>query len=168
MRQHASGTCLQYTDDTNLNYHITVKDIYICLKRVNGDLVSIKFWSSNTNLIYNSTKTKILLFSTKQMSRLHNKLGDLYTLKPGDVLLEIVSSYQALGTPSWRTCHGMSMSVYQLEMLIYLLITWDSSSDLLHFTWERALPKVWFLVSWIMQTIFSIICRSIFKTRCRK
>ena len=91
MSQHASGTCLWYTDDTSLNYNITVMDLYTCVKRGNGDLVSIKSWSSNTNLIFNSTKIKVLLFSTKQMRKLHNLHGDLYFLKPGDVPLERVT-----------------------------------------------------------------------------
>ena len=63
---HTSGTCFQYVDDTSLYCHTTVKDLDTCVKQVNNDLVSIKSWSISTNLIFNSTKTKMLLFSTKQ------------------------------------------------------------------------------------------------------
>ena len=74
--------------------HNTVKDFDACVKRVNGDLVSTKSCSSNTNLIYNLKNTKTLIFSTTQMSRLHKLHDNLHVLKSSDVPLERVSSYE--------------------------------------------------------------------------
>ena len=75
----------------------TIKNLDTCVKRVNDDLVAVKSWSSNANLIFNSTKTKILPFSSKQMSRFHNLHGNLHVWKPDDFSLESVSSYKVLG-----------------------------------------------------------------------
>lgn len=83
MSENASGICLQYADDTSLYYDTTIKDLDTYVKQVNDDLVSIKSRSSNTNLIFHSTQTKTLHFSTKQMSRLQNLHGNLYVQKSG-------------------------------------------------------------------------------------
>ena len=71
MNQNIQGNCLQYADDTNLYYHTKPKDLSECVNKMNIDLKNLINWSNSTNLIFNSTKTKTLLFSTLQMGRTH-------------------------------------------------------------------------------------------------
>ena len=57
--------CLQYADDTTLYRARKKKDIH-----------SISRWSSKTNLIFNSAKTKVMVISTPQMSKHHHQLKE--------------------------------------------------------------------------------------------
>ena len=49
--------CLQYTYDIN---------------SIEKDIQAISRWSNDTNLTFNSAKTKVMTISTPQMSKHHN------------------------------------------------------------------------------------------------
>ena len=46
-----------------------------CANRMNNSLQSIESWAADSNLLLNETKTKQMLVTTRQMSRVHD-LGD--------------------------------------------------------------------------------------------
>lgn len=69
------STCIQYADDTTMLLHASQKDLKDCVNRMNNTLQSIESWAADSNLPLNETKTKQMLVTTRQMSRVHD-LGD--------------------------------------------------------------------------------------------
>ena len=72
MSNNTKSSCLQFADDIDLYHHCKFKELNTCVKTMESDLNSLMTWSASTNLIFNRTKTKSMLFSTTQMSRKHN------------------------------------------------------------------------------------------------
>ena len=66
------STCLQFADDTILYKRCKVKDIPDCATIIQNDVEHLKSWSDVNSLVFNRTKTKTMIFSTKQMSRYHH------------------------------------------------------------------------------------------------
>ena len=66
-----SSTCLQFAGDTTLYKRCKVKDIPDCANIIQNDVEHLKAWSDVNSLVFNGTKTKTMIFSTKQMSRYH-------------------------------------------------------------------------------------------------
>jgi len=97
MKDQASCPCLQYADDTSLLFHCKPQELPSCVEKVNNNLRNLMSWSTDNNLIFNSTKTKTILFSTSQMSRVHNLAGSTLTIKPQDEPIERVKSFKVLG-----------------------------------------------------------------------
>ena len=52
--------------------HSKVKDIGCCVSRLEEDLARLSNWSKDQNPVFNDSKTKLLLFSTYQMSLKYN------------------------------------------------------------------------------------------------
>ena len=63
---------------------------------IKDDLTKNVEWSSDNNLIFNTGKTKSILFGTRQMLRTRNlNDSDLYTIKAGGgITIERMSSYK--------------------------------------------------------------------------
>ena len=69
---HREEECLQYADDSTLYHHCTIEELEVNAKQnLEKSLSSLNDWSSRINLVLNETKTKVMLFSTKQMARYH-------------------------------------------------------------------------------------------------
>ena len=65
-------SCLQYADDSTLYKHCKITVIATCKSNLEESLTNISDWSTHTNLIFNDTKTKMMMFATQQMARYHN------------------------------------------------------------------------------------------------
>ena len=72
MSTFTSSTCLQLADDTTLYKRCKVKDIHDCANIIQNDVEHLKAWSDVNSLVFNGTKTKTMIFSTKQRSRYHH------------------------------------------------------------------------------------------------
>ena len=57
-------------------HHATPKNLDICVDKVKKTLSSIKSWAADSNSLFNETKTKHMVISTKQMSKVHNLDGN--------------------------------------------------------------------------------------------
>lgn len=92
------STCFQYADDTTVLLHAPPKDLNDCVNRMNNTLQSIESWAADSNLLLNETKTKQMLVTTRQMSRVHD-LGD-YTppLSLKNKIVDRVDRFRLLGT----------------------------------------------------------------------
>ena len=92
------STCFQYVDDTTVLLHAPPKELKDCVNRMNNILQSIESWAADSNLLLNETKTKQMLITTRQMSRVHD-LGD-YTppLSLKNKLVDRVDRFKLLGT----------------------------------------------------------------------
>ena len=93
-----NSTCVQYADDSSLYDHCKPRNLPSCIQRMTENLEGVIKWSKSTNLIFNSIKTKSMLFSTTQMNRIHNlNRDDVVVLKPCDQEIARVKSYKILG-----------------------------------------------------------------------
>lgn len=92
------STCFQYADDTTVLLHAPPKNLKDCVNRMNNTLQSIESWAADSNLLLNETKTKQMLVTTRQMSRVHD-LGD-YTppLSLKHKTVDKVNRFKLLGT----------------------------------------------------------------------
>ena len=63
--------CLQYADDATLYRAFKASQRHACINNTEKDIHSISRWSSDTKLIFNSAKTKVMVISTPQMSKHH-------------------------------------------------------------------------------------------------
>ena len=63
---------LQYADDTSLYQHCKVKNLDKCGEDIGRELTRAYGWSTSSNLLLNPDKTKMMIFSTTQMSTTHN------------------------------------------------------------------------------------------------
>ena len=63
--------CLQYVDDTTLYRACKASKRHACISSIEKDIHSISRWLSDTNLISNSAKTKVMVILTPQMSKHH-------------------------------------------------------------------------------------------------
>ena len=91
-----SCTCLQYTHDLTIsNYR--AKHVKSCPDILTSELSNMLTWSSNSNLAFNATRTKRMLFTTTQMEMLHGFEQDEVELKCKDETLENVNKFKLLG-----------------------------------------------------------------------
>ena len=95
MSMNTNAKCIQYADDTSLYRHTKPRKLAECVGKVNDDIKNLEQWSESHNLLFNSKKTKTLLFSTQQMARRHNLD---YEIKSSDEkTIERVREFKLLG-----------------------------------------------------------------------
>ena len=89
---------LQYADDTSLYQHSKVKNLSKCVDDMQKELDLANSWSKNSNLQMNPTKTKTMVFSTSQMSTIHNLASlDLVSMHINHQNIERTKSWKVLG-----------------------------------------------------------------------
>ena len=86
--------CLQYADDTTLYRIYKASDRHACISSIEKDNHSISRWSSDTNLMSNSAKTKVMIISTPQMSKYHQLKEEKLNVKCNNITLEKVSEWK--------------------------------------------------------------------------
>ena len=89
---------LQYADDTSLYQHCKVKNLDKCGEDIGRELTRAYGWSTSSNLVLNPDKTKMMIFSTTQMSKTHNLSSlDLVKLSINGRNIERKRSWKVLG-----------------------------------------------------------------------
>ena len=61
--------CLQYADNTTVYQHSTPKDLDNGMRKMNLSLHNIQTWAMHNNLQLNERKTKQMIVTTRQMSK---------------------------------------------------------------------------------------------------
>ena len=92
------SSCFQYTDDTTVLLQATPKDLDVCVDKVKKTLSSTKSWAADNNLLLNETKTKHMVISTKQISKMRNPDGYTPPLTLKDKTVDRVKKFKLLGT----------------------------------------------------------------------
>ena len=69
--------CLQYADNTSLYGACKACQRHAFINSIEKDTHSILKWSSDTNLIFTSAKTKVMVILNPQMSKHHQLEGKL-------------------------------------------------------------------------------------------
>lgn len=95
MATKTTAKCVQYADDTSIYRHTKPMAFEICSNEINSDINEIEIWSHDSNLIFNATKTKSMLFATKQMARRHD--FDFKIKSNDGKLIERVPTFKLLG-----------------------------------------------------------------------
>ena len=88
---------MQYADDTTIYAHTKPNRINNISEALQGDLNKLRDWSSEQNLLFNDTKTKLLLFSTPQLNRVHNLNATELAISCGNSVIERSFSTKILG-----------------------------------------------------------------------
>ena len=91
-------TSHQYADDTSFYSQCKPADITSCQENLQSNLDKLSCWSSTNNLVLNPKKTKVMLFSTTQLSRTHQLDDHSIQLNTNGVGLKITNSSLLLGT----------------------------------------------------------------------
>ena len=89
--------CFHYADDTTIVAQGKPKNRCSLENAMNNDLVKLNSWSVCANLALNPRKTKVMVLSTKQLSRHHNIDDYSPTLKIGQQQNEREKSAKLLG-----------------------------------------------------------------------
>ena len=89
--------CLQYADDATLYRACKASGRHACINSIEKDIHSTSRPSSDTNLIFNSAKTKVMVISTPQMSKHHQLKEEKLNVKCNNITLERVSQWKSLG-----------------------------------------------------------------------
>ena len=71
LHAHVNMPCHQYADDTTLYVHCKPSNLESYKRDLNNSLCNLVEWSSNANLVISSSKTKMMVLSTKQLSSAH-------------------------------------------------------------------------------------------------
>lgn len=89
--------CFQYADDTTFLIHSKPSDLHLCANEVNGAISRLREYSEGCNLALNLSKTKWMLISTLQMSRIHKLDERLLPIMCDETPLERISCTKLLG-----------------------------------------------------------------------
>ena len=98
LQENYESSCFQYPDDTTLYYHCSPKDLSVCSSRIEATMSHLESWASESNLLMNVDKTKQMLLTTPQMSKLHNLEEFIPPLSAGGQAVEKVKTFKLLGT----------------------------------------------------------------------
>ena len=63
--------CIQYAGDSTIYCSCKIKNINKCWNEIENDLSAVEVWSKDTNLIFNTSKTKVMVISSRQMAQCH-------------------------------------------------------------------------------------------------
>ena len=91
------STYLLYADDTTLLRHTKIKELQTTVESMQSEMNNINQWSERNNLALNATKTKLTVFSTRQLSRWHSLPDLITTIKSADQDIEQVKNFKILG-----------------------------------------------------------------------
>ena len=67
------------------------------IEELGSDLETVSLWFSNNSLVFNDGKTKLMLFSTTQLSQRHNLNNKLFKLMNNGKAIERVNTNKILG-----------------------------------------------------------------------
>ena len=70
--ENVTSDSLQYADDSTLHKYSKPKNLKTSVEELESDLEAVSLWSSNNSLVFNDDVTKLMLFTTAQLSEKHN------------------------------------------------------------------------------------------------
>ena len=70
LQENVNVKCFQYADDTIIYDHAKISDLNSCRNTVYQSINKLSVWSKESTA-FNNDKTKVMILSTLQMSRVH-------------------------------------------------------------------------------------------------
>ena len=97
LQDNANVKCFQYADDTTIYDHAKISDLNSCRNTIYQSINKLSVWSKESTLAFNNDKTKVMILSTPQMSRVHHL--DVYdpNIAVSGYKLERIKSCKLLG-----------------------------------------------------------------------
>ena len=71
LQDNVNVKCFQYADDTTIYDHAKASDLNSCRNTIYQSINKLSAWSKESTLAFNNDKTKVMILSTPQMSRVH-------------------------------------------------------------------------------------------------
>ena len=71
LQDNVNVKCFQYADDTTIYDHAKASDLNSCRNTIYQSINKLSAWSKESTLSFNNDKTKVMILSTPQMSRVH-------------------------------------------------------------------------------------------------
>ena len=90
--------CHQYADDTTLYTHCKPADLQSTLTGLSASIGKLEAWSREANLVINPSKTKLMLLSTPQLSKVHHLDTEKLDITINSTPLERVTTSKLLGS----------------------------------------------------------------------
>ena len=72
LQNNVNVKCFQYADDTTIYDHAKVSDLNTCRKTIYQSINKLSIWTKESTLAFNNDKTKVMILSTPQISRVHH------------------------------------------------------------------------------------------------
>ena len=72
LQDNVNVKCSQYADDTTIYDHAKISDLNSCRNTIYQSINKLSVWSKESTLAFNNDKTKVMILSTPQMSRVHH------------------------------------------------------------------------------------------------
>ena len=72
LQDNVNVKCFQYADDTTIYDHAKISDLNSCRNTIYQSINKLSVWSKESTLAFNNDKTKVMILSTPQMSRVHH------------------------------------------------------------------------------------------------
>ena len=92
-----NNNCIQYADDSTLYRSCKIHKKDACIKELEKDLTSIAKWSLETNLVFNTGKTKFMLITLNQLLAQHKLKDEQLQICSNNTELERVTEWKLLG-----------------------------------------------------------------------
>ena len=73
--------CLQYTNDTTIYTHCKIKNLKVTEQNPDTELNNLVTWSNETNLVFSSSKTKLMVIASKQITCIHNLYDQVVNIR---------------------------------------------------------------------------------------
>ena len=71
LQDNVNVKCFHYADDTTIYDHVKISDLNSC-NTIYQSINKLSVWSKESTLALNNDKTKVMILSTPQMSRVHH------------------------------------------------------------------------------------------------
>ena len=72
LQENVNVKCFQYADDTTIYDHAKISDLNDCRNTIYQSINKVSVCSKGSYLAFNNDKTKVMILSTPQMSRVHH------------------------------------------------------------------------------------------------
>ena len=72
LQYNVNVKCFQYADDTTIYDNAKISDLNSCRNTIHQSINKLSVWSKESTLAFNNDKTKVMILSTPQMSRVHH------------------------------------------------------------------------------------------------
>ena len=97
LQDNVDVKCFQYADDTTIYDHAKISDLNSCRNNIYQSINKLSVRSKESNLPFNNNKTKVMILSTPQISRVRHLDDYDPNIAVSDYKLEHIKSCKLLG-----------------------------------------------------------------------
>ena len=114
LQYNVNVKCFQYADDTAIYDNAKISDLNSCRNTIHQSINKLSVWSKESTLAFNNDKTKVMILSTPQMSRVHHLDEYDPNIAVSGYKLERIKSCKLLGVHI-----NEHLKVYMTEIFLF-------------------------------------------------